>query len=176
MPSSLRRTCGDGAKVPSRSTTVACSSGCRPGLAPSQPGGSRAQGAHDRHRQDEVRSRAGGNSLRRYDPLGQQGFPQAHGDGARQKLQPGTAPEDQRKDPDQAFGDDRFLLHLSSRNDGVAECRKIAAVEDATRSKTQNQARFGNAQIVRSIARRARLAVRAAADLRASDGFQPVTR
>ena len=37
MPNSLRKTCGNGAKVPSRSTPVACSSGCRPGLPPASP-------------------------------------------------------------------------------------------------------------------------------------------
>jgi hypothetical protein len=137
MPNCLRRTCGDGSKVPSRSTTVARSSGCRPGLVPRQPGGSRTQSAHDRHRQDEVRSGAGRNSFRRHDRLDQSGFPQAHGDCARQKLQPRAAPEDQRKDSNQAFGDDRFLLHLPSRDDGIAECRKIAAAEDAIRSKSE---------------------------------------
>ena len=89
-----------------------------------------------------------------------------HRDGARQKLQRRAAPEDQRKDRDPAFGDDRFLLHLSSRDDGVAECRKIAAVEDAVRCETRNQARLATrAGSPRAIARRTTLAVRAAAGL-----------
>ena len=130
MPRNSRRTCGDSSKVPSHSTTVACSSGCRPGFAPSRPGGSRTQGAHDRHRQDEVRSRACRNSIRRYDPLGQSGLFQAHRDGARQELQPGVAAQNQRQDRDQASGHDRLLLHLSSRDDRIAERRKMNGAQD----------------------------------------------
>lgn len=135
MPSSLRRICGDGVEFPSRSTIVACSSGCRPGSAPSQPGGSRAQSTHCHSRQDEVRSPPGGSSRRRYDHLGQSRFSQAHGDRARQKLQRRTTPENQRQDRDPSFGDDRILLHLSSRNDGVAErCKMIGPARPGLRA------------------------------------------
>jgi len=137
MPSSSRRTCGDSSKVPSRSITVACNSGCRPGFAPSRPGGSRTQGAHYRHRQDEVRSRACRNSFRRYDHLGQSGFFQAHGDGARQELQSGVAAQNQRQDRDQACGHDRLLLHLSSGDDRIAEGRKMNGAKDGLPQKPE---------------------------------------
>jgi hypothetical protein len=47
---------------------------------------------------------------------------------ARQKLQRRAAREIQRQDRDPAFGDNRILLHLSSRDGGLAEgCKMIRA-------------------------------------------------